>query len=221
MKSWIVLLTPLAVACGTVNEAPQELTALATLDEPRIDVELTHEDSGTTEGPPVADEVVVVATVAEPVLEVVSNAERHVFRLRHGETLHHFAKWSGGTVEDVVSSSGIELREDYDAGTEIVLNLEQDAKSRVDERREAHRVARASRYIEQRGGESTTAFHTVASGESAWNIARQTIGIPVWLLESYNPSVDLDRLRPGQVLMFPQIAPEPQVAHGEDLLALQ
>ena len=41
---------------------------------------------------------------------------------------------------------------------------------------------------------------------SAWAVAQKGYGFPVWLLEAYNPSVDLDRLRPGQELMVPVLA---------------
>jgi hypothetical protein len=46
----------------------------------------------------------------------------------------------------------------------------------------------------------------VRTGESAWSIAREQQGIPVWLLESYNPQVDLESLRPGDTLRVPIIA---------------
>jgi hypothetical protein len=76
----------------------------------------------------------------------------------------------------------------------------------VEEGRERHRTARLDGYLAARGGTVATDFHAVRTGETAWSIARDMQGIPVWVLEAYNPSVDLDALRPGQSLMVPVLA---------------
>lgn len=55
----------------------------------------------------------------------------------------------------------------------------------------------------------------VATGDSATSIAREQMGIPLWLLQTYNPSVNLDRIRPGQELMVPVVADI--VVDAEDL----
>ena len=56
---------------------------------------------------------------------------------------------------------------------------------------------------------------TVRTGDSATSIAREQMGIPLWLLQTYNPDADLDRLRPGQELMVPVLADI--VVDAEDL----
>lgn len=75
----------------------------------------------------------------------------------------------------------------------------------VEERRERHRLQRVQSYVASRGGAAGIGFHRVRTGETAWSIARDAQGIPVWLLEAYNPSIDIERLRPGQELRVPRI----------------
>jgi LysM repeat protein len=65
---------------------------------------------------------------------------------------------------------------------------------------------RVEGYLASRGGSVGTDFVKVRTGDSAWKIAQDNQGIPVWVLEAYNPSVDLDALRPGQELMVPVLA---------------
>jgi hypothetical protein len=128
------------------------------------------------------------------------------FELRHGESLYHFAKWARLPVETVAEASGLDLSGDYAVGTTVRLPIEGEALSHVIGVREAHHVMRAEGYLASRGGSVGAEFVTVRTGENAWKIAHDQQGIPIWLLQTYNPSVDLELLRPGQQLMVPVIA---------------
>jgi membrane-bound lytic murein transglycosylase D len=45
----------------------------------------------------------------------------------------------------------------------------------------------------------------VLPGESLYILALRTYQIPVWLLRQFNPDLDLDRVSPGTVVMFPEL----------------
>ena len=51
----------------------------------------------------------------------------------------------------------------------------------------------------------STRKHVVAQGDSLWEITRQRYKVPLWLLRQYNPDLDPDRLRPGMVILVPQL----------------
>jgi len=155
--------------------------------------------------------------VAEPIIEaepelalnstdespgVVEPEPTAIFRLRRGETLAHFARWSGIPVEDIAQSSALDLDGAYAVGTEVVLPVGEEVRAQVQTRRDTHHRVRAENYLASRGA-SGTEFYSVKTGDSAWTIARDRHGMPVWLLESLNPSADLDRLRPGANLLVP------------------
>jgi hypothetical protein len=125
------------------------------------------------------------------------------FTLRRGESLAHFARWSELPVEEIAAASGLPLDGAYAVGTEVFVPLTGEALARVETRREAHATQRVEGYLASRGGSVGSEFVPVRTGDTAWDIAQRQQGIPVWLLEAYNPSVDLDRLRPGQELMVP------------------
>ena len=65
---------------------------------------------------------------------------------------------------------------------------------------------RVDGYLASRGGSVGTETYRVKTGDSAWGIARNQGGIPVWLLGDLNPSVNLERLRPGMELELPVLA---------------
>lgn len=128
------------------------------------------------------------------------------FKLRRGETPSHFARWSGLPVEVIAEASGLSLGGTYPVGTEIRVPADPERQAELERAREAHHARRAEGYLASRGGARGTEFYTVRTGDTAWSIAMDAHGIPVWLLETYNPSVDLERLRPGQDLMVPILA---------------
>jgi len=141
------------------------------------------------------------------------------FELRRGETLAHYARWSGLAVEDIAQASELDLDGMYAVGTQIVVPVEGEALSDLVSKRDAHHTARAEAYLASRGGSSGSAFVTVRTGDTAWSIAKDAGSIPVWLVESYNPSVDLERLRPGQELMVPVLT-EGTVAQADEEVSI-
>lgn len=145
--------------------------------------------------------------VSEPVEELAS------FSLRRGETLAHYARWSGLSVEEVASLSGLDLDGSYPVGAEI--RVPASLALQVEVERASHHEARVDRYLASRGGSLGQETITVRTGDTAWSIAQIQHGVPVWILESFNPDVSLDRLRPGQTLQIPVIADV--VVDAEDL----
>jgi membrane-bound lytic murein transglycosylase D len=51
-----------------------------------------------------------------------------------------------------------------------------------------------------------TDTYTIKNGDTLWNIVRQFAGVPVWLLQQYNPDVDLVNLRAGAQLTVPRVS---------------
>lgn len=214
--SWITLALMLA-ACGTEQTAEDTLedlsrAAVEEAGEPRSRsgiVVADYGDSGLGEAVPSSALVLDPTSVepAEPVEPVVeAPAEGETFRLRRGETLAHFARWSGLPVEAIAEASELDLDGSYPVGTEVRVPLGGERLDTTREARDQHHLRRLEGYLASRGGSVGTDFVRVRTGDTAWSLARDSQGIPVWVLESFNPSTDLDRLRPGQELMVPVLA---------------
>ena len=202
------------VACGggQTQSAPAEIPSLSTvLELETIELQSAPEPvfESLTESmvEPIADAELAVLVVDEPmVIEAEPQVELANFSLRRGETLAHFARWSGLPVEFIAESSGLDLHGRYEVGTEVLIPVEGEALAILEQRREEHRILRVEGYLASRGGSSTTDFYKVRTGDNAWTIARDTQGIPIWVLEAYNPTADLDNLRPGDELMVPVLS---------------
>lgn len=205
-RSILITLTLFLGACGSVAspraDRSGDTAEVVALSEATVDTaesEAPLEPTADRETDPVAETPPVDLTDVEPVI-----GARYL--LRRGETLAHFARWSHLPVEDIATASNLSLDELYDVGTEVIVPVQGEQQVALEKRRDEHRVARVEAYLASRGGAAFTDFHEVRTGESAWSIAKDSGALPVWVLESYNPSVDLDRLRPGQQLLVPIIA---------------
>jgi len=186
--------SPEPVGPPSADPAPAEVAARAVHDTgPAVS------DTGT---PMVAE----ATTAAEEPEHWAPEAQATSYAVRHGETLAHFARWSELPVEAVAEASGRSLAQPLAVGEVVRVPGDEAMRAKVANARDAHHRRRAHGYLSSRGGAQGSEFYTVRTGDTAWSVARDEAGIPVWLLETYNPSVDLDRLRPGQELMVPVLA---------------
>lgn len=189
------------IACGTHEEPNTSPAFEATRATEVVPTEDTDQVVFAAPSPSIEEPPTPVETPElEPLLP--ARVPVHTFELRRGETLHHFARWSEQPIEIIAELSQLELDGEYQVGTEVKLILDAEERASVEARRDAHHQTRANNYLASRGS-TRTDFYTVRTGDTAWTIARTFEGMPVWLLESMNPSVDLDTLRPGQELMVP------------------
>ncbi|TNE85423.1 MAG: LysM domain-containing protein [Deltaproteobacteria bacterium] len=201
----------LVVACGSSEPQREAVASQVHAEQPTSEfaelltsaddvIEADYGDSMLAEG---------VATVSsEPEVTEVDAATPLLasFSLRRGESLAHFARWSELPVEDIAEFSELPLDGNYPVGTEVKLPLEGDALATFESLRAEHQQRRVEQYLASRGGAIEEEVYKVRTGDSAWGIARQSGGVPVWLIESYNPEVDLEHLRPGDQLVLPVLA---------------
>ena len=78
------------------------------------------------------------------------------------------------------------------------------AKADFEQKRREFHGALQSRFFEQRRILGTEVY-IVRRGDSLWSIAQRYAGVPVWLLQQYNPDLDLAELRAGSQLVVPKL----------------
>ena len=86
------------------------------------------------------------------------------------------------------------------------IKLEFDKIAREDfeqQRREYHRVLQASYFAAHRI--IGTDVYTVRRGDSLWTVTQRSGQLPVWLLQQYNPDVDIGEMRPGVEIVVPKV----------------
>jgi membrane-bound lytic murein transglycosylase D len=120
------------------------------------------------------------------------------------ETLGHFADWLEIRTQRLRDINGLAFRTPVAVGERIRLDLSSvDAKSFEDRRVAWHREQQDAYF--RRHVITGMREHVVARGESIWILALRKYDVPMWLIRQYNPEVDLQSVRPGTMLRFPQL----------------
>ncbi len=200
-----LMFTLCLAACGA---DPSPSTSAPAADEPtEVLAARAVADTAVPEDSPMPEAVEVALAEPEPGAEPApAPVEGTTWEVRHGESLAHYARWAELPVEAIADASGLSLEQPVAVGATVRVPGDDVMRAKVESARDAHHRRRAHGYLANRGGSQGTEFYVVRTGDTAWTVARDEVGVPVWLLETYNPAVDLDRLRPGQQLMVPVIA---------------
>jgi len=215
----MLLLIPAALACDNsdartgpdpttlaiMETEPAPASALPSLDSGWEPVDIVAAPASAPEGS-VEEDGLVAAGVEIPAPELAIPRSLGV-QVRAGESLVLLADWADSSVEILAELNGLDVSEPLFPGQSLLLPSS-DELSDLDlqARRDGFTRARLDRYLASRGGLVEVAEHRVRTGETAWGIARDQMGIPTWVLEAYNEQSELDRLSIGQVLQVPVLA---------------
>jgi membrane-bound lytic murein transglycosylase D len=133
-----------------------------------------------------------------------SVAQDGTIRVAAVETLGHYADWLGITSARLRELNHLRLRAPVRIGQRVKLDFS-DVKPEVFEtlRREYHRELQAAYFAAHRI--VGTEVYIARSGDNGWTLTERRGSIPLWLLQQYNPEVDLAELRPGAQIVMPRV----------------
>jgi hypothetical protein len=172
-------------------------------------VELTDTTFTETVAPElhVAESVPDASTVDEgapPVIESAPEPPSVSIEVRSGESLVLLANLANVRAEDVADLNGIGVKDAIVPGQTLYVPAADEADFIA--RRDTWLAGKVDRYVSRRGGVIGLADRRVGTGDTAWSIARAEGRVPMWIVEYYNPDVDLDRLSIGDELTLPVFA---------------
>jgi LysM repeat protein len=147
-----------------------------------------------------------IAHLAPPPTEPAAPVEGVPITVRAGENLVGIASVAGVSVEEIVEANSLDARDPLHPGQALIIPLEGDLAHAFSEARDFARADRLDRYVSGRGGLVGVEAHAVRTGETAWGIAREQAGVPVWVLTAFNPDTSLDSLGIGQRVKVPVFA---------------
>lgn len=120
------------------------------------------------------------------------------------ETLGHYADWLQIRTQRLRDLNGYSFRQPVVIGRRVKLDFSQVSPEKFAARRIAyHRDLQEAYFTRHRV--TSTVEHELRRGESLWVLTQRRYKVPVWLLRQYNPELDLDRVRPGDRIVFPRI----------------
>lgn len=131
-------------------------------------------------------------------------ADDNTIEVQDMETLGHYADWLGIRTQRLRDINGMPFEQAVVVGRRIELDFSEVDQALFEARRVAYQAERQESFFRAYQIDGMTE-HVVSSGESLWLLALRQYDVPVWLLRQYNPDIDLDRVRPGAVVRFPQL----------------
>jgi len=120
------------------------------------------------------------------------------------ETLGHYADWLTVRTQRIRDLNGYSFRQPVVIGNRLKLDFSKVNKEEFSARRfRYHRELQEAFFTRYRI--TDTQVHRLRSGESLYVLTLRRYKVPVWLLRQYNPDLDLNRVRTGVEIVFPQI----------------
>jgi membrane-bound lytic murein transglycosylase D len=120
------------------------------------------------------------------------------------ETLGHYADWLQIRTQRLRDLNGYSFRQPVVIGRRVKLDFSQVSPDGFAVKRIAyHRELQEAYFTRHRV--TDTVEHELRRGESLWVLTQRRYKVPVWLLRQYNPELDLDRVRPGDRIVFPRV----------------
>jgi membrane-bound lytic murein transglycosylase D len=133
-----------------------------------------------------------------------SVSKDNTIRVAAAETLGHYADWlrvSAGRLRQINKMS---FAKPVLIGHKIKLEFGRVSREEFEtKRREYHAELQATYFAEHRI--IGTEVYIVRRGDALWTVTQRFAQLPIWLLQQYNPDVDLADLHPGTQIVMPRV----------------
>jgi membrane-bound lytic murein transglycosylase D len=127
------------------------------------------------------------------------------------ETLGHYADWLRVSATKLRQLNKLGYGKPVIVGRKVHLDFHRVKHEEFEQkRREYHQTLQASYFASHRI--VGTEIYIARRGDSMWTITQRFAELPVWLIQQYNPDLDLADLHPGTQIVMPRV--EPVVANG-------
>ena len=120
------------------------------------------------------------------------------------ETLGHYADWLGLSSARLRELNHLKFRSPVLIGQRIKLDFSRVTREVFETlRHEYHRELQAAYFAGHRI--VGTEIRIARAGDSGWTLSQRRPQLPLWLLQQYNPDLDLTELRPGTQIVMPRV----------------
>jgi membrane-bound lytic murein transglycosylase D len=120
------------------------------------------------------------------------------------ETLGHYADWLDTSAARLRVINHLAFKKQVMIGHKIKLEFVKVSREDFEhKRREYHREQQASYFASHRI--VGTEVYLARRGDSGWTVTKKNSELPLWLLQQYNPDLDLSEMHPGTQIVVPKI----------------
>jgi membrane-bound lytic murein transglycosylase D len=133
-----------------------------------------------------------------------SVAQDDTIRVAAEETLGHYADWLGVTSARLRELNHLKFHSPMLIGQRVRLDFSRVTREVFETlRHEYHRELQAAYFAGHRI--VGTEIRIARPGDSVWTLTQHRAQLPLWLLQQYNPDLDLTALRTGTQIVMPRV----------------
>lgn len=125
-------------------------------------------------------------------------------RIQPDESLEKIAQWAGTTPEKLRSLNHLSRRSKPGEGTRLRVTFSKVSARQFESRRIAYHQELRSRFFDT-FEVAGTEQRVVRKGDTLRSLTKGKRPVPTWLLDHYNPNLDLDALKPGSRVVIPKL----------------
>lgn len=195
--------TVLADADEAAEPAEERPATQAAVSEARV------REAAAAESPPVEAQTAAVGPgtgvgAASAEFTELAVGRDDTIRVISEETLGLYAEWLDIRAARLRSLNKLKQGQPVLLGRRLKLDFSRVTRADFEQRRRDFHTQLQARYFEDRRITGTE-IYIVRRGDSAWAISQRYGGLPAWLLQQYNPDVNLGELRAGTQLIVPKV----------------
>jgi len=195
---------PLLVAASRERDSGDLHPARLALEEGNRMPQPEQEDvGGDIASAPVNPEVVMGRLKVEKVFWR-DGKEFGVIRVEPEETLGHYAEWLGVRARDLRALNGLRYGRPIRLGQRIRIPLDAVGREEFEESRYLFHKELEEDFFTAYRVESLKRYQ-VQPGDNIWELCRTTFELPFWVVRKFNPKVDFLSLKPGDLLVVPEV----------------
>ncbi len=154
------------------------------------------------DSPAVGPAAVATSVVTDAVEYAVANDG--TIRVAAAETLGQYAEWSRVGANRIRTLNKLRPGKPVLLGQRLRMDFSKVSRETFEqERREFHARLQAQFFAEHRI--LGTEIYIARRGDTLWNVTQRFANLPIWLLQQYNPDVDLAELRAGTQVVVPRV----------------
>ena len=183
-------------ALSPAEGAPPEEAAVELLPEPPV---VADAETGEGETLPLAADPDLLADPSDYTVSSDSSIE-----VQAAETLGHYAEWLDLRASELRRINNMRYGRPVVIGDRLQLDFSRIDMDEFERRRLAYQQELQQDFFVIWQIRNTRS-HVIAPGESLWALTRSQYKVPMWLLRQYNPDLDPDRLKPGMVIVIPEL----------------
>lgn len=125
-------------------------------------------------------------------------------RVVAAETLGHYADWLGISASRLRQINKLRGGQPVLLGNRLKLDLGRTTAAQFEQKRRDYHYALQANFFNVHRILGTEVY-VVRRGDSMWSITQRYARVPAWLLQQYNPDLNLGELRPGAQIVVPKV----------------